>query len=231
MSSVNSLTSAVNPFYASLQSNSASSSGSASSGASGLASESTFYNLLVTQLTNQDPLNPLSNQDLSAELAQFSVANGVNAIQGSLSSLMAQINQNQGLQAASLIGKTVSTSGNSLQLSGGSATGGYDLSADASNVDVLVQNSAGQTLAVLPQGAQSSGMQSFTWNGTDNSGVALPAGNYQFLVQAANGSQGVSATPYSLGVVNGVTLGSSGPTLQLSGQQGSVPFSSVQNII
>ncbi|WP_308388922.1 FlgD immunoglobulin-like domain containing protein [Acidithiobacillus sp. AMEEHan] len=197
MSSVNSLTAAVNPFYASLQSTGASSSGSASSGASGLASESTFYNLLITQLTNQDPLDPLSNQDLSAELAQFSVANGVNAIQGSLSSLMAQINQNQGLQAASLIGKTVSTSGNSLQLSGGTAAGGYDLSADANNVDVLVQNSAGQTLAVLPQGAQSAGMQSFTWNGTDNSGAALPAGNYQFIVQAANGSQAVTATPYS----------------------------------
>ncbi|MEY2341126.1 flagellar hook assembly protein FlgD [Acidithiobacillus sp. IBUN Pt1247-S3] len=229
--SVNSLTSAVNPFYASLQSSSAASSGSASSGASGLASESTFYNLLVTELTNQDPLNPLSNQNLSAQLAQFSVANGVQAIQGSLSSLMGQINQNQGLQAATLIGKTVSTSGNGLQLSGGAAAGGYDLSGDASNVDVLVQNSAGQTLAVLPQGAQSAGMQSFTWNGEDNSGAALPAGNYQFTVQAANGSQGVSATPYSMGVVSGVTLGSSGPTLQLSGQQGSVPFSSVQNII
>ncbi|MCE5359563.1 FlgD immunoglobulin-like domain containing protein [Candidatus Igneacidithiobacillus taiwanensis] len=230
MSSASSLSSAVNPFYASLQSNSASSSGSASSGASGLASVSTFYNLLVTQLMNQDPLNPLSNQDLSSELAQFSVANGVNAIQSSLSSLMDQINQNQGLQAATLIGKTVSTAGNTLQLSGGSAAGAYNLSGDASNVNVLVQNSAGQTLAILPQGSQGSGMHSFTWNGLDNAGATLPAGTYRFSVQAANGSQGVTATPYSLGVVNSVTLGSSGPTLQLSGQAGSVPFSSVQNI-
>jgi flagellar basal-body rod modification protein FlgD len=221
--SVNSLTSSINPFYASLQSNSAASSGSASSGASGLASENTFYNLLVTQLTNQDPLNPMSNSQLSSQLAQFSVANGVQAIQGSLSSLMGQINQNQGLQAASR---------NQLTLNGGTSMGAYDLSSGASAVDVLIQNSAGQTLAVLPQGAQAAGMQSFSWNGADASGNALPSGTYQFSVQAsgANG-QSVSSTPYMAGVVSGVTLGAAGPTLELQGQQGSVPFSAVQNII
>ncbi|MCK9187585.1 FlgD immunoglobulin-like domain containing protein [Acidithiobacillus sp.] len=230
--SVNSLTSSVNPFYASLQSSSAASSGSASSGASGLASENTFYNLLVTQLTNQDPLNPMSNSQLSSQLAQFSVANGVQAIQGSLSSLMGQINQNQGLQAASLIGKSVTTSGNQLTLNGGTSMGAYDLSSGASAVDVLVQNSAGQTLAVLPQGAQAAGMQSFSWNGADVSGNVLPSGTYQFSVQAsgANG-QTVSSTPYMAGVVNGVTLGAAGPNLELQGRQGSVPFSAVQNII
>ncbi|PKY11234.1 flagellar biosynthesis protein FlgD [Acidithiobacillus marinus] len=230
--SVNSLTSSVNPFYQSLQTSSAGSSGTASSGASGLASESTFYNLLVTQLTNQDPLNPLSNQDLSSQLAQFSMANGVQAIQGSLSSLMAQINQNQGLQAASLIGKSVTTSGNQLTLSGSSSTGAYDLAGDAAAVNVLIKNSAGQTLAILPQGPQSSGMQSFSWNGKAANGSALPAGNYQFSVQAAGANgDAVTSTPYMFGVVNGVTLGNAGPTLQLQGQQGSVPFSSVQNII
>lgn len=229
--SVNSLTSSANPFYTSLQ-NSSATSGTASSGASGLASESTFYNLLVTQLTNQDPLNPMSNSELSSQLAEFSVANGVNAIQGSLSSLMQQINQNQGLQAASLIGKSVTTSGNQLTLSGNAATGAYDLSNGASAVNVLVQNSAGQTLAELPQGAQAAGMQNFTWNGMDAGGSTLPAGNYQFSVQAtgANG-QSVTSTPYMTGVVNSVSLGASGAVLQLQGNQGSVPFSAVQNII
>lgn len=232
--SVNSLTSSINPFYASLQSNSATTSGSASSGASGLASENTFYNLLVTQLTNQDPLNPMSNSQLSSQLAQFSVANGVQAIQGSLSSLMGQINQNQGLQAASLIGKSVTTSGNQLILSGSTSTGAYDLSSGANAVDVLVQNSAGQTLAVLPQGPQAAGMQSFSWNGADASGNVLPAGTYQFSVQArGTNGQNVSSAPYMTGVVNGVTLGTAGagPTLELQGQQGSVPFSAIQNII
>ncbi|MGC8466784.1 MAG: flagellar hook assembly protein FlgD [Acidithiobacillus sp.] len=229
--SINQLASATNPFYASLQSTGSASSGSASSGASGLASASTFYNLLVTQLTNQDPLNPLSNQDLSAQLAQFSVANGVQAIQSSLTNLMSQINQNQGLQAASLIGKAVTTAGNQLRLANGSATAAYDLASAATSVNVLVQNMAGQTLAVLPQGPQSAGLQSFTWNGQDNRGNPLPAGNYVFSVQAtaANG-QPVSSTNFMSGVVQGVTLGASGPTLQLSGVDGSVPFSAVQNI-
>lgn len=233
--SVNALTpSTSNPFYASLQNATGSAATSATSGSnsSGLASESTFYNLLVTQLTNQDPLNPLSNQDLSAQLAQFSVANGVQAIQGSLSSLMQQLNQNQGLQAASLIGKTVTTSGNSLTLSGGSSTGAYSLSGPASAVDVLVNDSAGQTLAILPQGPQSAGLQSFNWNGTTANGTPLPSGTYQFSVQAAGSNgQSVTASPYMTGVVNGVTLGTAGPVLQLQGQGGAVPFSAIQNIL
>ena len=232
--SVNSLTSSVNPFYTSLLSSTATTSGSASSGASGLASENTFYNLLVTQLTNQDPLNPMSNSQLSSQLAQFSVANGVQAIQGSLGSLMGQINQNQGLQAASLIGQSVTTSGNQLTLSGGTSTGAYDLSSGASAVDVLVQDGTGQTLAVLPQGPQVAGMQYFNWNGTDASGNALPAGTYRFSVQASGpNGQSVGSTPYRTGVVSGVTLGTAGagPTLQLQGQQGPVPFSAVQNIL
>lgn len=233
--SVNALTpSTTNPFYASLQNATSSAATSATSGSnsSGLASESTFYNLLVTQLTNQDPLNPLSNQDLSAQLAQFSVANGVQAIQGSLSSLMQQLNQNQGLQAASLIGKTVTTSGNSLTLSGGSSTGAYSLSGAASAVDVLVNDSAGQTVAVLPQGPQSAGLQSFSWNGTAANGATMPPGTYQFSVQAAGSNgQSVTASPYMTGVVNGVTLGTAGPVLQLQGQGGAVPFSAVQNIL
>jgi flagellar basal-body rod modification protein FlgD len=68
-----------NPFLASLESTGSSSSSGTASG-SALGSANTFYNLLVTQLTNQDPLNPMSNTDLSAQLAQFSTASGVQAM-------------------------------------------------------------------------------------------------------------------------------------------------------
>ena len=68
-----------NPFLSSLES-AGSSSSSGASGMSALGNANTFYNLLVTQLTNQDPLNPMSNTDLSAQLAQFSTASGVQAM-------------------------------------------------------------------------------------------------------------------------------------------------------
>lgn len=224
-----------NAFLSSLQTSSSSgTSGSATSGLGGLADVNTFYKLLVTQLTNQDPMNPLTNQDLSAQLAQFSTASGVQGMQQSMATLTAQLAQTQGLQAANLVGQTVVFDSNSMSLgaSGGSA-GGFTLASAAQNVQVQVQNSAGQTVSTLQLGALPTGVQSFSWDGTDASGQAAPAGNYTFNVTATDSSgQSVAAVPFGAGKVQSVYLnGSSGPSLQLQGQSGTVPLSSIQGVM
>jgi flagellar basal-body rod modification protein FlgD len=58
---------------------------------------STFLNLLVTQLENQDPTNPMSDSDFYAQIAQLGTVQGINTMTASM--------DNQ--QAVSLIGKTV----------------------------------------------------------------------------------------------------------------------------
>jgi flagellar basal-body rod modification protein FlgD len=224
-----------NAYLSSLQSTGSSgTSGSTSSGLGTLADVNTFYKLLVTQLTNQDPLNPLSNQDLSAQLAQFSTANGVQNLQQSLAALTAQLAQTQGLQAANLVGQTVIFDSNSVSLpASGSTAGGFTLASAAQNVQVQVQNSAGQTVATLQLGALPTGVQTFSWDGTTRNGQRAPAGNYTFNVTAtdANG-QPVAAVPFGTGKVQSVYLnGSNGPTLQLQGQSGAVPLSNIQGVM
>ena len=221
-----------NAFLASLQGSTSSSSSSGASGLAGIGSVDTFYKLLVTQLTNQDPLNPLSNQDLSAQMAQFSIASGVQQMQSSMSSMLQQLAQTQGLQAASLVGKNVALTGHQLTLNNGAASGGFTLAAPAQDVQVLVQDSAGQAVASMDLGPMNAGTQTFSWNGQDVQGQALPPGNYQFSVQAVDGSgQPVAAIPFSIGQVSAVNLGSGGPTLQIQGNPASVPLSAVQALI
>jgi flagellar basal-body rod modification protein FlgD len=224
-----------NSFLSSLQTSSSSgTSGSTTSGLGGLADVNTFYKLLVTQLTNQDPMNPLSNQDLSAQLAQFSTASGVQGLQQSMATLTAQLAQTQGLQAANLVGQTVVFDNNSISLpASGGAAGGFTLASAAQSVQVQVQNSAGQTVNTLPLGALPTGVQTFNWDGTTSAGQAAPAGNYTFNVTAADGSgQAVAAVPFGTGKVQSVYLsGSNGPSLQLQGQSGSVPLSSIQGVM
>lgn len=224
-----------NAFLSSLQSSSSSgTSGSSSSGLSGLGNVNTFYNLLVTQLTNQDPLNPISNQDLSAQLAQFSTASGVQSMQQSMAALTAQLAQTQGLQAANLVGQNVVFDSNSLSLgASGGAAGGFTLASAAQNVQVQVVNSAGQVVDTMQLGALPTGAQAFTWDGKDASGQATAAGNYTFNVTATDGSgQAVAATPFGTGKVQSVYLnGSSGPTLQLQGQSSTVPLSNIVGVM
>ncbi len=223
-----------NPFLSSLEGSSASSSSSGASGIAALGDANAFYNLLVTQLTNQDPLNPMSNSNLSAQLAQFSTASGVQSMQQSLAALTAQLAQSQSLQAASLVGRNVVFDNNSLSLgaSGGSA-GGFTLAAGAQNVQVQVSNSAGQVVDTLNLGSLPAGVQSFHWNGTDPSGAALGPGNYSFAVQATDASgASVSATPFGSGQVVSVMLNSgSTPTLQVQGQSTGIPLTSVQGVM
>lgn len=222
-----------NPFLSSLES-AGSSSTSGASGMSALGNANTFYNLLVTQLTNQDPLNPMSNTDLSAQLAQFSTASGVQAMQQSMATLTAQLAQTQSLQAASLVGRNVVFDDNSLSLgaSGGSA-GGFTLASGAQDVQVQISNAAGQIVNTLDLGSMGAGVQAFNWNGTDASGAAAAPGSYTFAVQAtaANGAS-VGAAPFGSGQVVSVMLNAgSSPTLQIQGQSGSIPLSGVVGVM
>ncbi|MCE1162263.1 MAG: flagellar biosynthesis protein FlgD [Thiomonas sp.] len=221
-----------NPFLSSLQTSS--SSGSATSGQAGLADVNTFYTLLVTQLTNQDPMNPLSNQDLSAQLAQFSTASGIQSMQQSMATLTAQLAQTQGLQAANLVGQTVVFDNNSISLgTSGTAAGGFTLASAAQNVQVQVVNNAGQTVDTLQLGALPTGVQTFTWDGSTANGQQAPAGNYTFNITATdNSGQAVAAVPFGTGKVQSVYLsGSNGPALQMEGQSGTVPLSSLLGVM
>ncbi len=215
-------------------SSSAATSGGSASGMSALANANSFYNLLVTQLTNQDPLNPMSNSDLSAQMAQFSTASGVQSIQQSMAALTAQLSQQQGLQAANLVGHNVIFDSNAMSLgaSGGSA-GGFTLSGAASNVQVQVLDSSGQTVDTMNLGALPAGVQSFSWNGTNAAGSQAPAGNYTFNVNAVDSSgHAVSATPFGTGTVQAVMLnGASGPSLQVQGQSSQIPLSNIQGVV
>ncbi|HTZ37436.1 MAG TPA: flagellar hook capping FlgD N-terminal domain-containing protein [Stellaceae bacterium] len=210
----------------------ASSTGStASAAASGVngasqLTEADFLTLLTTQLENQDPLNPQSPSDLAAELAQFSTASGVQ-------SLNTTVGTNSGMQAASLIGKSVAVAGNTLVLgSNGTAQGALSLSAAASDVGLTISNASG-VVATVDLGALGSGTQTFTWNGKALNGSALPAGNYSYTVSAAPAVSGTTVTPtaYSVVPVNSVALGgSSGPTLTLGGGLAPVALTSVQQV-
>ena len=186
-------------------------------------SEANFFQLLTAQLENQDPLDPMTDDQFAAELAQFSTASGVQNLQANVS----------GQQAVGLVGHNVAVSGNTLVLGqSGAATGAFNLSGAANNVSVAVTNSTGKTVATLNLGEMPAGTQTFSWNGAGATGSTLAPGNYGFSVTAAgaNGAA-VSATPYAVVPVTSVGLGGqSGPVLDVGGGLAPVPLSAVQQV-
>jgi len=233
--------------YANLLGNSAVSSSTAATALTGAGTGSTgstqdlaqtFLQLLVAQMNNQDPLNPVDNNQLTTQMAQINTVTGINNLNVTLAGLMSQMQQSTALQSAQLTGHSVMVSGNGLNLaantsatSGVSAVGGYSLGAAASQVTVTVTDASGNQVQQLNLGAQGAGMQDFTWDGTTSSGATAPAGNYTFSVTAASGGTAVAATPYSIQPVIGTVPQANGGVQIMLGNGTQVPYSAIAQII
>lgn len=177
--------------------------GAGSSASNPLVSETQnrFLTLLITQLKNQDPLNPLENAEITSQLAQLSTVNGITQLNNTLLALSGQVDMSQAMQATALIDKDVLIPGDKIAFGNGVATPfGVDLVSPAANVKVAVVDAAGKVIRQFDLGAQPVGVVSLEWDGTDDSGQQVPAGAYFTTVSATDemgGSLAVGTLSYA----------------------------------
>lgn len=184
---------------------------SASSGGSALGKEE-FLQLLVAQLSNQDPMNPLEGQEFAAQLAQFSSVEALLNIEGALSenaelsALIAQ-STNSGV-AAGLIGKSVTAQGNAVDWSGdGESVINYDIESNAATVTVEIKNDAGVVIRTLELTGQESGANTAAWDGKTDAGDVAEKGSYTFSVKAVDSDGAdVAAATHTKGIVDRVSF-------------------------
>jgi len=176
-----------------------------------------FLKLLVTQLKNQDPMNPMENAELTMQLAQMSTVEGVNKLNDSLDALNAQYRASQVIQGASLVGHQVLAEGDVLKLSNSAAVGGLVLDNKADSVKVNIYDSAGGLVKTLDLGDQDAGLVRFVWDGTNAAGTTLADGNYTYQVQATASGKDVTSTTYALGQVLSVALNGDAMDVEVSG--------------
>lgn len=181
-------------------------------------SEQRFLKLLVTQLNNQDPLNPLDNAQLTSQLAQMSTVSGVEKLNTTLQSLVDQSGSSQVLQAAFLIGRTVLVPGNQVTLSAGAPTPlGIDLQGSADSVKVTIVDATGNVVRTFDMGAQAQGVKALSWDGKSDAGQQLADGSYTINISATSAGKAVAANALILTTVNSVAQNSStGVTLNLA---------------
>lgn len=191
-----------------------------------------FLELLVTQLNNQNPLEPQANGEFIAQLAQFSQVEGIEKLNTSMESLVTGYQSSQALQASSLVGrKVIVPSDKAVVDTSETFKGSLVLPVTSSNVYVNIYDSTGSVVNRVNLGEQAAGQVSFMWDGKDSSGNLMAPGTYKFEAQAtyADGTKGL----YTLlpANVDSVTLGQNGGEMQLNlAGLGSVALSQVQMI-
>ena len=186
-----------------------------------------FLKLLVAQMQNQDPLNPMDNAQVTSQMAQINTVSGIEKLNTTVKGLSAQFSQLQTLQGASLVGRDVIVPGDKLDIDKDAAVGqgGYELSGPADNVQVDVLSPSGQLLDTIKLGAQGSGMHSFDWP----AGAATNDSALRFRVTATLGSVSSVAKPLMRDHVNAVTSDSGGSSFNVElKNSGSLPYSSVR---
>ncbi len=156
-----------------------------------------FLKLLVTQMQNQDPLNPMDNAQVTSQMAQINTVSGIEKLNTTVEGLNNQFVQMQAVQGAALVGRSITLAGNRLDISGGSGIGAFELAGTADNVKVEVVSSAGRVLDSIDLGSKAAGRHGFSWTPAPGSaGVAHAAdgANVQFRVVAKAGTASVSNT-------------------------------------
>ena len=181
-----------------------------------------FLKLLVAQMRNQDPLNPLDNAQVTSQMAQISTVTGIDKLNTTVEGLNAQFAQSQMLQVAAMVGRDVVVKGDTLAVAAGVGQGGFELAGPADKVSIDILGPAGQVQGHLELGAQGSGRHGFDW--TAPAGAA-DAG-LRFRVSASAGTAAVAATPLMRDHIDAVSTAEGQLRLELS-RSGSVAYADI----
>ena len=187
-----------------------------------------FLKLLVAQLSNQDPMNPMDNAQMTSQIAQINTVTGIQQLNDTMKNMNTQMSAMQVLQAGNLVGHGVLAEGNTLAIDAEAKTavGAVELAGAASNVKVQVLTAGGQLIDTVSLGALSAGQHGFTLDSTKYPTDAA----LQFKIVATNGADTVSATPLMRDKVVAVGSDSSGLTLTLL-NAGKTPYSGVRAVL
>ena len=192
-----------------------------------------FLKLLVEQLKNQDPMNPLDGTEFASQLAQFS---SVEQLSNMNSNLEASVSTNQLMAqsignslATTLIGREIKATGNTLKWDGETPVKfGYSLAVAARSATVKIYNASGDMVQEIEAGGT---LKGDNWpEAFDGNGGVLPKGEYTFKVLVTDdNAKPMNASAFTMGTITGVRFTASGTAVLIDGVE--VPVSNILEIL
>lgn len=210
--------------------NAAAQAGTNKSVTAAAATQDRFLKLLVTQMKNQDPLNPMDNAQVTSQMAQLSTVTGIDKMNATLQALSDSMSSNQSLQAATMIGHGVLVPGEAVALTNGAAYGGAELPQSVDAMKVSIYDKAGTLVNEINLGAQKAGLVNWQWDGRTLQGAKLPDGAYSFKLTASQAGVPVAAKALEFGMVTSVAKSAQGVELSVGNRAG-IALSDVRQIV
>jgi Flagellar hook capping protein len=188
--------------------------------------------LLVTQMKNQNPLDPQENGEFVAQLAQFSSLESMQTLNETVNYIAGSFQSSQALQASSLVGRNVIVQTDKAVVdTSKELKGSVNLTSSSTATSVGIYDKDDKLVRTLDLGTKAAGKADFTWDGKGEDGEVLAEGTYTFKATASIDGKATAMTTNLPATVTSVTMGSNGAemTLNLAGL-GSIALSKVQSI-
>ncbi len=187
--------------------------------ANGMLTQADFFALLTQELANQDPTEPADNNEMISQMTAFSTTDGVSKLNDSFAGFANSMTSSQALQASSLVGRSVLVEDNVFGMSEGESAQGKIVTTEAaSNVNIYVENVAGEIIQTVAVGNIGQGGSAFTWDGQASDGSTAETGAYRFRIVGLVDGQASELQAMTYRKVDSVTLaGSDGIVLNLNG--------------
>ena len=192
-----------------------------------------FLTLMLAQLQNQSPLEPMKNGEFLTQMAQFSSASGMQELKTSFNSVASTLQSNQALQASSLVGRDVQISSNVGHLTQGeNLQGVVELPASVAGMTVSVFSQNGELVRQIQMGQQAGGEVNFSWDGFGDNGEPMPEGNYFLTAEVDVDGDTFSLETFIETSIESVTIGQGGQGLVLNLENiGSVQLDQIRKIL
>lgn len=190
------------------------------------ASQDRFLKLLVAQMNNQDPMNPMDNAQMTSQMAQINTVTGIQQVNDTLKNMATQFSAMQVLQGSSMVGHDVMLESSTLTVKDGAGGGAVDLAGKADSVKVEVVSPGGEVLDTFNLGALETGRHFFSWDASSYQGT----GNPSFKVTATLAGKAIETTTLARDTVVAIGSENGAMTMHLEGRS-AVPYSSVKAIL
>lgn len=193
--------------------------------------QNNFLSLLIAQIKNQDPTDPIKNTELTSQLAQINTATGIERLNNTVGNFSDKINQNQNIQISSLIGHRVMIpSSQVVHTENINTEFGIELISYATSVEIKILDGKGKVIHTKTMKDAKPGVYSFIWDGLDSEKKAVPTGKYNVSVIAKNKDKDIPVQILCEALVNSIITSSRDPIIDL-GAMGTTTLSKIRKIL
>jgi len=176
-----------------------------------------FLKMLTVQLRNQDPMNPLESAEMTSQLAQLNMVDGINSMNKNLQSLVSQMQMSDFMTQASTVGRSAMVSSNKINFDGANGVVvGTNFESPVAETTIKITDSTGSQVLNRKLGSSPAGLSNFYWDGLDSYGQPLQAGNYFLQISGANADKSVVGQTMVASIVTAVARDGSDMKLSLA---------------